>query len=307
MRDRLDHLPEARQRELADVMRILFEEFEAATRSGTQRHTKQARILKLVLYGSYARGDWVDDPVGGYQSDYDILAVVNDERLTDFEYWSAAEDRLMREVTITKTLSAQVGLIVHSLTDLNAQIYKGQPFFLDILSQGIALYEAEGHPLSQPGRLPVAERFIEARKHFNRWFGSSARRLDLAETAVQKDYLNEAAFDYHQTTEQLYHCTLLTLTLYSPKSHKLNFLRGQAEDLAPGLIDAWPRADRLARRCFELLRLAYVNARYSPHYVITAEELDRISERVEVLQKLVRQVCERHLSDLEAGLPEAAE
>ena len=29
---------------------------------------KQGRIFKIVLYGSYARGGWVDDPVGGYKS-----------------------------------------------------------------------------------------------------------------------------------------------------------------------------------------------------------------------------------------------
>ena len=97
MRDTLDHLPEAKQRELADVVRILFEEFAAATRRGNKPFAKKARIFKLVLYGSYARGDWVDDPVGGYQSDYHILIVVNDDRLTDFDYWSVAEDRLMRD------------------------------------------------------------------------------------------------------------------------------------------------------------------------------------------------------------------
>lgn len=99
----------------------------------------------------------------------------------------------------------------------------------------------------------------------------------------------------------------MALALYSPKSHKLNFLRGQAEDLAPLLVDAWPRVDRFDRRCFELLRLAYVNARYSPEYAISPEELAWISERVGILQELVRQVCEQRLIELEAGLPKAAE
>jgi predicted nucleotidyltransferase len=100
MRTHIDHLPLSKRRELEHVVRMLFEEFEAALRSATQPWKKQGRILKLVLYGSYARGDWVEDPVGGYTSDYDILIVVNDERLTDVvDYWSAAEDRLMREMS----------------------------------------------------------------------------------------------------------------------------------------------------------------------------------------------------------------
>lgn len=295
MRDQLDHLPLAKQRELSDVVRILFEEFEAATRPGTQRVTKQARIFKIVLYGSYARGDWVDDPIGGYQSDYDILIVVNDERLTDFDYWSSAEDRLMRETTIAKSLSAPVHFVVHSLTDVNNQIIRGRPFFVDVLKQGVALYETEGHPFAMPGMLPAKEARDEAQMHFDRWSASAARRLDLARIALGKDYLKEAAFDLHQSSEQLYHCTLLTFCLYSPKSHKLSFLRSRAEEVAPALIAAWPRDDRFARRCFELLRQAYVNARYSPHYAITEDQVRWIGERVTVLQSLVETVCRARL------------
>ncbi len=295
MRDTLDHLPQAKQRELAHVVRVLFEEFEAATASTTTKWKKQGRILKLVLYGSYARGDWVDDPVGGYTSDYDILVVVNDERLVDFELWSAADDRLMRETTITKTLSAPVSFIVHSLSDVNAQLERGRPFFIDIVRQGIALYEAEGFCFASPRDLPPDEAKIEAQRSFDEWFGSAAPFIRGAGYALRDGDLRKAAFDFHQATERLYHCLLLVLTLYSPKSHRLNFLRSQAEQLVPELATVWPRKHRFPRRCFELLRQAYVNARYSPHYEITAEELAWISEHVAMLQNLVRAACERRL------------
>jgi uncharacterized protein len=301
MRHDLDHLPETKQAELASIVRILFEEFDAATRTGNQPFAKQARILKLVLYGSYARGDWVEDPVGGYVSDYDILVAVNDERLTDFDYWTAADDRLMRELTIANRLTAPASFIVHSLKDVNNQLIRGRPFFRDIVAQGVALYEAEGHPLAQPGLLPPDEAKAEAKGHFDRWFPVVARSIRTFELQrLEGDDLawrRKQAFELHQAVEQLYHCVLLVLTLYSPKSHKLGFLRGQAEDLAPSLIEAWPRADRFHRRCFELLRQAYVNARYSPHYQISADELGWIGERVTRLQDLVEAVCRQRLSD----------
>lgn len=296
MRDTLDHLPETKQLELAGVVRTLFEEFDASTRTGNQRFTKQARIFKVVLYGSYARGDWVDDPIGGYASDYDILIIVNDERLVDFDYWSSAEDRLMREVMIARSLSAPVNFVVHSLTDTNNQIIRGRPFFLDIVDQGVSLYEAEGHPFALPGKLPPEEARAEAQGHFDEWFPSAAAFARGARFYVGDDRPKEAAFSYHQATERFYHCALLVLTLYSPKSHKLNFLRSRAEDLAPELIAAWPRDDKFSRRCFELLRQAYINARYSPYYEISAEELAWAGERVAVLQTLVETVCLERLS-----------
>lgn len=296
MRSDLDHLPLTKQRELAHVVRILFEELEAALRVGNQRWNKQGRIFKLVLYGSYARGDWVDDPVGGYQSDYDILIVVNDEHLTDFDYWSAAEDRLLRDVTIAKTLSAPVHFIVHTLTDVNQQLERGRPFFVDIVDQGIVLYEAEGKSFAHPRLLPPDEARAEAQGYFHKWFDSAGAFLASSRFLMDRGDTNESAFSLHQAAERFYHCVLLVLTLYSPKSHKLNFLRSHAEELAPELIEAWPRNDKFSRRTFDLLRQAYVNARYSPHYAISDEELRWLIERVTLLQELVRAVCERRLA-----------
>ncbi|MBA3897383.1 MAG: HEPN domain-containing protein [Sphingomonadaceae bacterium] len=305
MRDQLDHLPQSVQRELAHVVRVLFEEFDAALRPGTSKWSKQGRIFKVMLYGSFARGDWVSDPVGGYFSDYDILIVVNDERLADFEFWSPTEDRLMRDVTINKALTAPVSFIVHSLTDVNAQLERGRPFFIDLVEQGIALYEAEGFEFAAPRILPPEEALAEARKHFDHWFAlaeQSDRTFELQNAEGNSGtWRNDAAFTLHQATERLYHCALLVLTLYSPKSHRLNFLRSQCEQIAPLLTQGWPRATKFERRCFELLRQAYVNARYSSHYAITDKELAWLGERVAILLGLVGSVCRSHLGERVSG------
>ena len=297
MRTDLDHLPASKQRELAHVVRVLFEEFETSLKTATQPWKKRGRILKLVLYGSYARGDWVEDHVGGYVSDYDILVVVNDDRLTDVvDYWSAAEDRLMREMTIAQRLSAPVSFIVHSLTDLNKQLERGRPFFADIVRQGIALYEAEGFAFAAPRKLPEEEARAEAKTHFDYWYPLAVHAQTLAKVSIENGVPRDAAFMLHQSVERAYHCALLVLTLYSPKSHKLNFLRSQAEQVAAELISAWPREGKFERRCFELLRQAYINARYSPQFKITDKELYWLTERVAVLRAAVEQVCQQRLN-----------
>lgn len=297
MQTSLDHLPSTKQRELERIVQILFAEFEDATALATQKWKKQGRILKVILYGSYARGDWVEDPVGGYYSDYDILIVVSDDRLTDpVEYWAKADDHFVREVTISKRISAPVAFIVHSLADVNDQLMRGRPFFIDAIEQGVVLYETDGHPFATPQPLTEEAARAEAQKYFDEWFPAATKRFEGARFYMEKGYFKDAAFDLHQTAERLYHCVLLTLTLYSPKSHKLNFLRAQAEPLVHELIAVWPRDTKFARRCFELLQQAYVNARYSPHYKVTPEELAWLVERIEVLQKTVRDVCERRLA-----------
>nr|WP_295326935.1 nucleotidyltransferase domain-containing protein [uncultured Sphingopyxis sp.] len=49
-----------------------------------------------MLFGSYARGKHVVDPMGRYFSDYDLLVIVDHEDLTDAsKYWYEAEDRMV--------------------------------------------------------------------------------------------------------------------------------------------------------------------------------------------------------------------
>src|SRR4051794_35206686 len=141
MRTDLDHLPPSKQRELERVLQILFEEFDEARVLATQDWKKKGRVLKIVLYGSYARGGWVDEPhtAKGYQSDFDLLIIVSDERLTDrVEYWAKAEERLNRELAITKTLKTPVNFIVHSLHEVNDGLAHGRSSSMNVRPTGFA-------------------------------------------------------------------------------------------------------------------------------------------------------------------------
>jgi predicted nucleotidyltransferase/HEPN domain-containing protein len=300
--ERLAHLPDKKRRELERAAQILFGEFEDSLKTKLSEKGRRGRILKLILFGSYARGDWVEDRKSGYRSDYDLLVVVNfDSFAEQYEAWEKAAERFLQELTITRRFSAPVNFIVHTHQDLNDQLAHGRPFFVDIARDGIVLYEAPGFPLVEPKPLEPEVAKAEARRHFDHWFPNAARRFELAQEAMRRGYDKEAAFDLHQTVERLYHCVLTVLTLYSPKSHKLTFLRSQAERIAPQLIEVWPRDSRFAKRCFTRLDRAYVGARYSPAYEITGEELAWLVERVKALQEAVAAICADRLDGPGAG------
>lgn len=293
----LDHLPEGKRQELERILEILFRAFEAAT--GRRAAHKRGRILKVILFGSYARGDWVDDPIGGYKSDYDLLIVVDNDALTDIsEYWIDAEADLQRAYEFTHQLTAPAHFIVHALADVNRQLTKGRPFFTDIVRDGAVLYEAGDHPFARPAKLSPQEAYDEAKANFDKWLPSASNFLVLARDAIARSMSNEAAFLLHQAAERFYHCALLTMTLYSTKSHNLNFLRAQAERVAPELIPAWPRGARFEKRNWELLRRAYVEARFSSEYAITAEELSWLADRVADLQARVERSSQAYLASI---------
>lgn len=301
MRTELDHLPAGKRRELERVVQVLFEEFEDAKGKPTG-DKKLGRILKIVLYGSYARGGWVDEPhtAKGYQSDFDLLVIVNQKELTDrVAYWQRAEARLIQELTITRALRTPVNFIVHSLQDVNDGLAHGRYFFMDIAREGIALYQVDDTELLEPKPKTPAQALALAKEYFEEWYPSAGEFFDTFKFNMEHGRAKNAAFQLHQATERLYHCVLLTVTFYTPHVHNLAFLRTQAERLDRRLQNIWPAATRRERAMFEKLKDAYVKARFSKHYRISGEELIWLGEHVELLGQAVLAVCTERLAQLE--------
>lgn len=299
MRKDIDHLPPIQQAELERVKQLLMAEFSAAIARATQPWKKNGKILKIILFGSYSRDDWVDEPANGYQSDFDLLIIVSHKDLTDIaDYWYVADDKIQRDTSIARP----VNIIVHTLQDVNQALTRGEYFWVDIARDGLELYGLPSNPLAAPMPLSPADAFEMAGGYFARLKASVENWLRMSELAMAEgdcaDWRNKAAFNLHQATETAYACFLLVKTLYFPRSHNIKFLRSLAEDNEPRLITAWPREERVDRRRFELVKRAYVEARYSASYEISNDDLAEIAASVRALRDIVEQVCRERVDEL---------
>ena len=310
MRSSLAHLPARKQRELERILTILHEEFDEAVKASSSPTRRAGRILKIILFGSHARDDWVEDPKGGYFSDYDLLVIVNEAELAEMSvYWYTAEDRILN----ARAIKTPVSFIVHSLGEVNNALGHGEYFFADIVTDGILLYELNGntrngtprHTLIQPKPPTPQAAYERAKKYFDFWSKAAGEFYEGFEFHLGRGNLNTAAFELHQAVERLYTCTLLVHTLYGPKTHNIKFLRTLAEDQDKRLIDAWPRATKRDRATFELLKKAYIEARYSEHYQIIKVQLDWLADCTTRLQVMVETACRERLDALRADSEKA--
>jgi len=299
MRSDIHHLPAKQQGELERITCVLMEEFARSIERATMAWKRNGKILKIILFGSYARGDWVDEPENGYQSDFDLLIIVSHEDLTDIaDHWYVAEDRILRDPAIGRT----VNIIVHTMQEVNQALRRGEYFWVDIIRDCIALYALPNHPLAAPQPMTANDAFEMAKGYFQRQSASVANWLKLVALANQEpmdqDWRNKIAFNLHQAVETMYACFLLTTTFYFPRSHNIKFLRSLAEDKEERLIAAWPRDNKIDRRRFELLKRAYVEARYAPSYEISAEDLDALAEAASRLRNIVETLCAERIDRL---------
>ena len=290
----LPHLPPKKQEELSRALGIIFEEFEDARALASSEQKRMGRILHIILFGSFTGDTWVEDAKSGYMSDFDLLIVVNNATVTDYStYWYKAEERLLRHPAIQR----EVNFIVHDYAEVNSKLAEAQYFFSDIVREGISLYElTTTKRLTNPATLDEAAAKKQATEQFNFYTERMQSSHILAKTAQEKGLLNDAAFLLHQTVERAYNCLLLTHTLYSPPSHNIKFLRSLSENLDNALIEAWPRATKTDRAAFATLKRAYIDARYSPKYEITKEQLNWLLDRVTLLEDLVKKSCEAKLA-----------
>lgn len=302
----LNHLPAAKRAELAFAVEVLKDGLAKSLETRKAPDLVSASILKIILFGSYARGDWVEDPVGRYFSDFDLLVVVSDERLTDsWEFWSAAESRLLSELVSGQRLRTPVSFVVHSLEDVNRQLELGRYFWVDVVRDGVVLMDTPGAEFVEPQPMSADVAVSEASAYAAEAFEFVDRRLEALAMEMERGlsspgWRKDAAFTAHQISERLYHCLLMVFTLYIPKSHNLIFLRRRTDEFDDRLRDVWPATTKLDKRAFELLRAAYVKARYSPHYRVSSEELDWISSRVRILDAIVREACGKRIAALQA-------
>jgi len=218
VRCEIDHLPSIQQKELDRAKQLLMDEFSVAISRATQPWKKNGRVLKIVLFGSYARNDWIDSPETGYQSDYDLLIIVSHPDLTDVaDYWYLAEDKILRDPAIARP----VNIIVHTMQEVNQALIRGEYFWVDIACDGIVLYELPGSTLATPQPLTAADAYEMASKYFaeklgdiNVWLETASVQQSRTDDPVR--YRRHAAFNLHQASETAYACFLLVRTLYLP-------------------------------------------------------------------------------------------
>jgi len=281
MKTSTEHLPEQKQQELQRAIEIIREEID---------------LDMLILFGSYARGNWVEDIdpetlLYCYQSDFDLLIITETpQQASKIEQNSQLAQKLAK--TIHRT---PISLIAEDIQFVNRRLRKSQYFYIDIMREGILLHDSEKFELAEPIEIPISERRKLAEADFEYWYGKACRLEKIYNFCLgEKDY-NEAAFNLHQMVERLYGAILLVFTRYKPSTHDIEKLGQRVASINPRFLSVFPKATEDEKECFKLLRKAYVDARYKPSYTITKEQLAWLIGRVDQLKELTKKLCKEKI------------
>lgn len=279
MKTDISFLPEHKQAELKAIVSALIPRF--------------SEIEMIILFGSYARGKWVEDvytekgTTYEYRSDYDLLVILSKNGHANSDTLTQSISTRLNELK----LKTPVHPIYHGVEFVNHELREGNYFFGDIKKEGVQLFTTNRYQLADKRDMSPAEIQAKAQKDFDKWFESANEFFEGFKFHFGREKLKEAAFSLHQSTERYYGAIQLVFTGYKPKTHNLEDLGNLAKACDMEFSKVFRHASPEEIRCFDLLKRAYVDARYSDDYLISKEDLDYLSERVQLLRKLTEEIC----------------
>ena len=255
MKNSIDFLPERKQRDLRELAALIRDEVKD--------------VVMIILYGSYAANTYVERDERRdygvrtiYMSDYDLL-VVTKRRLGERE--STVETRVRERFAAGKNDEnlPRPQLINESISKLNDALTMGRYFYVEIVAKGIMLYDSGECQLATPGELDYAEIKKMAEEYYDDKFSDGLDFFKGANFYYQEENYHMTAFMLHQATESFLKTIPLVYILYGYKEHDLQFLIEKCKPYTLELAKVFPCDTDEEKRLFDLLRRAYLEARYN--------------------------------------------
>lgn len=288
MKKSLNYLPVHKRRDLRQLVALIREEVP--------------EVVMVILYGSYARGTYVDydqrieyGVKTYFMSDYDLL-LVTERRMGNDEQTAYA--RILRRFYTNRAweISTRPQFINESIGELNKALDKSRYFYTDIKREGVMLYDSGKYTLARRRRLDFAEIGEMAKEYFEDKFPFANRFFENSKRDVLDRELRMSVFNLHQAAENYLRTIPMVFTLYGYKEHDLASLMNQCKKHTLEIYRAFPQDTDEECRLFKLLQDAYVQARYNKHFAVTKEDIDALLPKVELLKQLVGKVCRERIA-----------
>ncbi|BEG61577.1 HEPN domain-containing protein [Coprobacter fastidiosus] len=285
MKTSTSRLPEYARKDLQQIVSLVLENLP--------------RCEMIILYGSYARGTYVEyderDEFGiltSFMSDYDILVVTSKSDVKEAGQILDSVDQMYYK---RPDHQVPIQFINDDIEKLNSDLSEGRYFYTDVKKEGIMLYDSGNYKLERARKLDFEEIRQQAQEYFDEKFKEANEFLVDVANAYSRGNYKRASFYLHQACENLFYTLRLVHTLKNSKQHNLSKLLGATHKYSDELRKIFPRNTKEEKRLFELLRLAYVEARYNPKFVVTKEDIDAILPKVERLRDVVSEVCKSQI------------
>lgn len=280
-----DNLPEAKKTEIAQIVEVIKEFVNPD---------------KIVLYGSYATGKYVEQVYIKegiryfYISDYDLIVITDKTEIKEYELANELEKRLKTK--------PDINFFMYDIKYFNNGLKTGNYFFIPVYKYGVLLYDAEKTRLVKPGPLSKEQIYKNAKSYYDFWIENASEFYDSTQHKIAsgKTRPSLVLWFLFQTIESLYSTLLLVFMGDKPKLHNLNKYRRSVSSLSDELNAIFPDIkDRYERRLFDLLNRAYIGGKYKMDFEVGIEDVQELNVRIGKMIEITKTICATRIQELE--------
>lgn len=257
---------------------------------------------KIILYGSYAKGDYVEqvyirDGIRYfYISDYDLIVITDKTDVKEYELANELEKRLKTR--------PDINFFMYDISFFNEGLRTGNYFFVPVYYGGVSLYDTGKTQLIEPGPLSIEQIRLNAQAYYDFWMKNSVRfykhsQVDLEDLLNGESRSGLTLWFLFQTIESIYSTMLLVFMGIKPKLHNLNKYRKSVNALSEELNNIFPDIkDSNERRLFDLLNRAYIGGKYKMDFDVDLTDLKEINERLGRMMDITKKLCLKRIEEL---------
>jgi len=285
MQKSISYLPKNKQKDLQRIVRFILERLP------------QCEII--ILYGSYARDEYVDFDERVefgvptlFRSDYDILVVTSGIPDRDA---SRILDQVDDKYYQDPERQTPVEFINDDINKLNSALSEGRYFYTQIKREGVILYDSGRFKLARRRKLNYEEIRQQAQEYFDEKYERGNSFLEGALFYNGRENYEMASFMLHQACENYFYAICLSHTLRNSKQHNLDKLLSYVKKYSDDLVKVFPCDTKEEKRLFKLIRAAYVEARYNPDFRVAASDIEALMYKVERLGNITKHICEERI------------
>lgn len=253
----------------------------------------------IILYGSYARGEYKDqvyikDGIRYfYISDYDIIVVTNKTNIKEYELAEELEKRIKAR--------PDINFFMMDIDYVNRELATGNFFFVPMYHEGVLLYDNGQSILTEPKPLSIEQirKNVEAYHKF--WIGNAETffahfHFDYELMLKGKSRSGLNAWFLFQTVEAIYSTLLLVFMGIKPKLHNLYKYRKSVSAISEELNAIFPDVkDDNEKRLFDLLNRAYISGKYKMDFEVSIADLKEISQRLEKMIEITDRLSKERI------------
>lgn len=288
MKTSLAHLPAVKREDLKRLTEAILKDVQGCE--------------MIILFGSYARGDYVEvdyrfefGVFTTFQSDYDIF-VLTTKDLSEHK-GGVIENKLDRIKRRHEHVPyhTPVEFLHMGIETMNKYLSEGRYFYTDIKSEGIVLYNSKNFVLARRRKLYYSEIQKMAQEYYTEWHYRGSEFYDGAIFYHKRNNCRMASFMLHQACECLMSAIILVFTLDKRKNHNLDKLIKSTKKYTAEVFYVFRRSTEEERRLFNILKRAYVEARYNPEFDVTTKDIESLYPTVKRLMEVAETICQARI------------